>query len=142
MYSSYLLQTKGYKPYYAILLFMKHIIISALYLIVLFCLSKFVFDPAYLYYELWWLDIPMHIMGGFGVAAFTGSVLSYKGVKISYGNLFIAYLVVASAWEIYEYFHNINTIQGWSGWPDTIKDLVDGLIGMSIAYLFVRKYKN
>jgi hypothetical protein len=46
---------------------MKHIIISALYLLTLFCLSHFVFDPSYLYNEIPWLDIPMHIMGGFVV---------------------------------------------------------------------------
>ena len=121
---------------------MKHIIISLIYLLSLFCISKFIFEPANLYYELTWLDIPMHIMGGFGVAALTGAVLSYRGIKISYTKLFIAYVVIAVSWEIYEYVHNINTIDGWSGWPDTWKDLFDGLVGMSIAYLFVRKYKT
>jgi hypothetical protein len=118
---------------------MKHIIISALYLLVLFCLSKFVFDPSYLYYEIWWLDIPMHIMGGFGVASLTGAVLSYKGMKVSYAKLFIVYIIVALTWEVYEYGINMLTQGEWSGWFDTTKDLIDGYLGMSFAYLFVRK---
>ena len=118
---------------------MRNIIISSLYLIILFCLSKFVFDPTYLYYEIWWLDIPMHIMGGFGTAFLAGSILAYKKIKVSYWRLFIIYIAAASAWEIYDYFNNVSLVLTWSGWPDTIKDFVDGWIGMSIAYLFIRK---
>ena len=125
---------------------MKHIIISGLYLLTLFCISTFVFDPAYLYYELRWLDIPMHIMGGFGVAAFVGSIFSYRGVKVSYVQLMIAYLVVAILWEGYEHTLNVVHEGVWYGERepiadilDTIKDLVDGAIGMSVAYLFIRK---
>ena len=122
-----------------ILLYMKRIIISGLYLIVLFCLSKFVFDPSYLYYELPWLDILMHVMGGFGVAVFTMSVLSYNGIKVSYAKLIIAYVAVAIAWEFYEYTNDIIAMREWVGWFDTIKDLVDGFIGMSVAYLSIKK---
>lgn len=118
---------------------MKNIVISALYLIILLCLSVFVFDPSYLYYELPWLDIPMHIMGGFGVASLTGAILSYKKKNVSYKRLFIAYAIVAVSWELYEYVKDIMAITEWNGWFDTIKDLIDGLIGMSIAYFFVRK---
>jgi hypothetical protein len=118
---------------------MKNIIISAIYLLILFCLSAFVFDPAHLYYEIWWLDIPMHILGGFGVASLVGAVLHYKGQKVSYKRLFLGYIIVAVVWEIYEYVHALPTLIEWGGWFDTVKDLVDGAIGMSIAYLFVKK---
>ena len=125
---------------------MKHIIISSLYLIILFCLSEFVFDPAYLYYEIWWLDIPMHIMGGFGVASLTGAMLSYRGIKVSYAKLFLVYILIALAWEIYEHILNYIHIGTWYGQRlpvvdvrDSVKDLINGFVGMSIAYLFVRK---
>ena len=81
----------------------------------------------------------MHIMGGFGVASLTGAVLSYKHYKVSYVKLFIVYVVAALCWEGYEYVKNILAYSDWSGWFDTAKDLIDGLIGMSIAYFFVRK---
>lgn len=125
---------------------MKHIIISSLYLIILFCLSEFVFDPAYLYYEIWWLDIPMHIMGGFGIATLTGAMLSYRGIKVSYARLFVVYILIALAWEGYEHILNYINLGTWYGQRlpvvdvrDSVKDLFDGFIGMSIAYLFVRK---
>ncbi len=118
---------------------MKHIIISSLYILTLFLLSRFVFDPTYLYYELPWLDIPMHIMGGFGVASLTGAILSYRGIKVSYVKLIIAYSVIAVTWEMYEYVHDILIVREWNGWYDTIKDFYDGFLGMSIAYLFIRK---
>jgi hypothetical protein len=117
---------------------MKHIIISASYLIILFCLSKFVFEPVYLYDEIKWLDIPMHIMGGFGVAALAGAILSYKGLKVSYIKLFTTYIIIAISWEAYEYTHDMILEQDWGGWYDTIKDLINGFIGMGVAYLFVR----
>ena len=118
---------------------MKHIIISALYLLTLFCLSKFVFEPTFLYSELKWLDIPMHIMGGFGATAFIGAILSYKKIKVSYKRLFFAYAVVAITWEVYEYFFNPMFVKEWASWLDTFKDFIDGWIGVSVAYLFVRK---
>lgn len=125
---------------------MKHIIISSLYLIILFCLSEFVFDPAYLYYEIWWLDIPMHIMGGFGIATLTGAMLAYRGIKVSYAKLFVVYILIALAWEGYEHILNYINLGTWYGQRlpvvdvrDSVKDLFDGFIGMSIAYLFVRK---
>lgn len=81
----------------------------------------------------------MHIMGGFGVASLTGAIIAYRGGKVSYSALFLSYLAVATVWEIYEYVRNMFFSGDWSGWLDTVKDLFDGLIGMSVAYLFVRK---
>lgn len=118
---------------------MKQIITSSLYLLVLFSLSRFIFDPTHLYYELRWLDIPMHILGGFGVASLASSVYRYFGKNISLWRIFVAYTIVAIAWELYEYTHDILTGQAWNGWFDTIKDYVDGALGMSIAYRFMRK---
>ena len=125
---------------------MKQIIISSLYLIVLFCLSTFVFDPAYLYYEIWWLDIPMHIMGGFGVAFLFSAIFSYYDIKVSYVKLLIAYTIVALSWESYEHIHNYMITRTFVGARDpitdsidTLKDLLDGAIGMSVAYLFIKK---
>lgn len=118
---------------------MKKIIISSLYLLVLFCLSKFVFDPSYLYYELPWLDIPMHILGGFGVAVLVESILEKNNKKVSYTKLFVVYMVVAASWELYEYINNLTNFLPQNGWFDTVKDIIDGFIGMNVAYLFTRK---
>jgi hypothetical protein len=119
--------------------YMKYIILSALYLLVLFSVSQFIFNPTYLYYEIWWLDIPMHILGGFGVAAFAASIFKYIGIKISFWKLTIFFLVVAVVWELYEYMHDVIAGTEWSGWFDTIKDIVDGFIGSSALYFLIKK---
>ena len=119
---------------------MKSIIFSSLYLLVLLCLSTFIFDPTHLYYELPWLDIPMHILGGFGVASLACAILNYKGMKVSYTYVFIAYAFVAITWEGYEYVHDMIRGRVWNGWFDTIKDLIDGAIGMSVSY-YIQKIK-
>jgi hypothetical protein len=117
---------------------MKHIIISSLFLLILFCLSKFVFDPAALYSELLWLDIPMHVIGGFGVASLAAAILSYKGVKVSYTKLFVAYMVVAVSWELSEYIKDFLMPRPWGGWYDTIKDIFDGTIGSWFFWLLYK----
>ena len=115
---------------------MKHIIISGLFLVMLLALSVFVFDPTHLYYELPWLDIPMHILGGFGVASLTAAILTYRGKKVSLMSLFIAYSIVAVSWELYEYAKDFMTRDKWNGWYDTSKDLFDGALGVVVLYWF------
>ena len=118
---------------------MKQIITSALYLLMIFALSHFVFEPANLYYELKWLDIPMHIMGGFGIASIVAAILSHNEKPVSFVFLFVTYMVVALMWEVYEYLQGLVDYNTALGWTDTIKDYINGLIGTSLAYLFIRK---
>lgn len=118
---------------------MKQILTSALYLLTIFAVSHFIFEPTYLYYELRWLDIPMHIMGGFGVASLVSAVLAYTNRSISFWSLFISYTLFAIAWELYEYVQDVQALVEWNGWRDTTKDYINGLIGVGIAYLFIRK---
>jgi len=123
----------------AILYLMKYIFLSLLFLLILFSVSHYIFEPTNLYYELWWLDIPMHILGGFGVASLTKAILSYQGIKVSYINLFLTYIFIATAWEIYEYVRGMMVYDDISKYLDTVKDLFDGFFGMSIFYYLVRK---
>lgn len=118
---------------------MKRIVISLLYLLVLFSISQFIFDPTHLYYELKWLDIPMHILGGFGVASLTAALYSYFGKTVSFWKLFIAYTFIAVAWELYEYFHDVIVNRVWNGWPDTAGDYVNGALGVIISYRLMKK---
>ena len=122
-----------------ILLVMKHIISSVLYLVILLCLSEFVFDPTNLYYELPWLDIPMHIMGGFGVASLALAVASYKKKTLSLTTVLIVYLCVAAGWELYELAHDFLHNSDWNGWSDTISDVINGGIGALVSYYLLKK---
>lgn len=120
---------------------MKKIIYSLLYLAILFFVSRFIFDQSNLYYEIWWLDIPMHILGGLGVAALAVSILNYKNFEITFGRIVIAFFLVAIVWEIYEYICSSGGDYIWGGWFDTIKDMINGFLGASIVYLIYKKQK-
>lgn len=118
---------------------MKSIISSTLYLAALYSLSAFVFDPTRLYYELPWLDIPMHVLGGFGVASLALSVARYQNYKLSFISVLLAYLVIAVGWEFYEFIHDLMRSSSWNGWSDTLSDTFNGAVGASVAYYFLKK---
>lgn len=118
---------------------MKYIISSALYLAILLALSEFVFNPANLYFEIPWLDIPMHLMGGFGVASLVMSVASYYKKKTSLLTVILLVLLVAVGWELYEFIHDVIVHKDWGGWSDTISDIINGLLGALTAFYFFRK---
>lgn len=118
---------------------MKHIISSLSYLIILLCLSVFVFDKTNLYYEIPWLDIPMHIMGGFGVASLALSIANYKNKNSSLLGVLAMYACVAIGWELYELAGDIVHHSLWNGWSDTISDFINGTIGAYCAYYLLKK---
>src|SRR5438105_4088266 len=82
---------------------MRYVFLSALYLLILFLVSRYIFEPTYLYYELVWLDIPMHFLGGLGVAALSISIARVLHVPLPLMTLFLLYLCAAVSWEVYEY---------------------------------------
>lgn len=118
---------------------MKHIVSSLLYLVTLLCLSVFVFDRTNLYYEIPWLDIPMHVMGGFGIASLTLSISNYKNKNISLLGVLAVYACVAIGWELYELVGDILNHSVWNGWSDTISDFINGMIGAYGAYYLLKK---
>ncbi len=119
---------------------MKNIITSALFLLTLFCLSVFIFDPTHLYFELPWLDIPMHVFGGFGVAAFVLAVATHGKQKLSLTQVLILYLCVAITWELYEFVKDVLIHKvAWNGWSDTLFDIFNGAVGATVAFLFLKK---
>jgi hypothetical protein len=119
---------------------MKHIITSALFLLIVFCISAFIFEPSHLYFELPWLDIPMHVIGGLGVAVFVTAIATHGKQKLSLTQVLILYLCVALVWELYEFVKDV-VIQKveWNGWSDTLADIFNGGVGAIVAYLFLKK---
>jgi Ca2+/Na+ antiporter len=119
---------------------MKHIIGSLFFLIVLLCLSVFIFDPSKLYFELPWLDIPMHVLGGFGVASFVMAVATYGKQKLSIVHVLILYLCVAVTWELYELVKDVFASNvPWNGWSDTLSDTINGAVGAVVAFFIFKK---
>ncbi len=108
-------------------------------------------DTTHLYYLLWWFDIPMHMLGGLWVGL-TALVIYYhtgwikrKDRSLSFVVAFTlaTTMVIGLLWEVFEFsvehFVKLND----NGLLDTLKDLVDDLVGASIAALvFIKKGYN
>lgn len=98
------------------------------------------FTPTNLYYELPWLDIPMHILGGFGVGSLVVSFVTYRKQSFSLVPTLLVYLLVACVWELYEYTHDLLLASKWLGDAvDTFSDVINGAIGATIAYYILKK---
>ena len=81
-------------------------------------------------------DIPMHILGGFSIGAFSAALF---GVSSPF-RLIAFFLAVALGWEVFEYIFNVNVIG--TGMPyviDTVSDVANGALGAYAAYWFSRK---
>lgn len=118
---------------------MKYVAFSSLYLVALFGISRYLFEPMYLYYELPWLDIPMHVLGGFGVASLAVALLLLRKKRITIMPVLVSFFVIAVAWEVYEYSLDVQAFRPWIGWTDTTSDIINGLIGALVAYGIARK---
>lgn len=118
---------------------MKHVILSSIYLLVLFLISHYIFEPTYLYHELVWLDIPMHLLGGLGVGLLLMSIAEARGERFELPLLFMLFLAVAVTWEVYEYARGVMVYDSPYKYLDTVKDLVMGSLGFYSAYKLSNK---
>ena len=124
--------------------------ILALLILFIWAVNTFA-DQVHLYYLLWWFDIPMHILGGIWVAL-TSLVIYYhtgwihrhdRSASFVVAAMLGATLVVGILWEVFEFsvehFVKLND----NGVFDTLKDLLDDMIGATIAsVIFIRKGYN
>ena len=100
-----------------------------------------------LYFHYWWLDIPIHILGGLWITLFFLATYyaSPRTVIKDHSNIFVisfataVTLTVGLCWEIYE-FAIAHAIGDFGiGLADSLKDLVDDLIGALLgALIFIR----
>lgn len=106
-----------------------------------FLISEYILVPANLYYELWWLDIPMHIWGGFLIGSLSLNLLKIqnKTSLISLAHVLAYVFFVACIWEVAEYFKGVVDYTQIFGWFDTVKDMFDGLLGGYIAFKLWKK---
>lgn len=81
-----------------------------------------------------WFDIPMHIFGGAAIGALLLAFGSTRRVSV----YFLCMFAVVAGWEVFEYIAHISTGQPHY-WVDTIKDMIDGLLGAGIVLLIARK---
>lgn len=81
----------------------------------------------------------MHILGGVGVAFLMHSIFAYKGYKPSLWKFIFIYSLIALSWEIYEYTRGVVIYDALYKWVDSLKDFVNGIIGVVIVYSLKEK---
>lgn len=122
----------------------KTIVVSLLFILGLHVLG-IIYD---FYYTIWWYDIPMHVFGGAWVALLFFHLFCRTFRIVDCKNIFPAIIVIVSfvaligvLWEFYEYLsdvyifkiHSIYYAPNPIALPDAMKDLLDDLIGGTIA---------
>ena len=104
----------------------------------------------YLYWFIWWFDMPLHFLGGLCVGFFSMwisslflALKSKKNLKKILLSAIFGALFVGLLWELFEYVNGItyNTIGSYK--LDTIKDLILDMFGGYVSYLYFEvKNKN
>jgi hypothetical protein len=113
---------------------MRKILTSLVLILGTYLISRYIFEPANLYYELPWLDIPMHIIGGYLVTYFFIACAWYYKIPFQYTAFIVSLSVVMILWEIYEYMRGAVLYDMTSDYVDSLKDIAIGFIGGYIAY--------
>lgn len=115
---------------------MRKIFLSLLLILFVFLFSRLVLEPRDIYIKLFWIDIPMHILGGFVWGYLFINLNNYFKFDFKIKHILFFVLLIAIIWEIFELYNGTsNLIIGdlRNGIPDTVKDLIDGLLGGFLA---------
>jgi hypothetical protein len=97
----------------------------------------------YLYWHIFWLDIPMHFFGGAIVILgfYTLRDLGiFPNTALRLVPLLLLVLLVALVWEGYEYFIGLPIFGEYV--LDTISDIILGLCGGVLGYVIGKKLRE
>lgn len=99
----------------------------------------------FLYWQIWWFDVPMHFLGGLIIGAIALWIVAYEvpvGVRPRVNRLAVAILstlIVGIMWEIFEYLSGIT--KGDVGyWQDSVHDVFVDIAGGLAAYLALKDH--
>lgn len=109
---------------------------ALLLLALTFIISETLFRWTNLYYEVWWLDIPMHIWGGFLLAMLASSYYVYKHRDLSFYKLLLYIFIIAVGWEMFELIRHYLSDDELGTLNNNIKDVFNGLIGAIIYFYY------
>lgn len=93
-----------------------------------------------LYFFVWWLDIPMHLFGGFWISAATITYrLTHKPTEggdttpVLFAYALMATLLIGLGWEVFEW--SVDRMNGLIHFDlmDTLGDLANDVIGALVA---------
>jgi len=102
------------------------------------------------YWTFRWLDIPVHIVGGFWVSLTVlwiclkikhiDSINGYK--KKALIAMLSSVLIVAIFWEIFELISGVTSLHSIGYWQDSLSDISNSFVGGIIAFLYFIKNKK
>lgn len=102
------------------------------------------------YWTYRWLDIPVHIVGGFWVSlsalwvslhiSHIDSILGYKRKALLV--MLISVIVIAILWEVFELISHVTSLSSTIYWQDTLSDISNGFVGGIISFLYFIKNKS
>ncbi len=94
-----------------------------------------------LYIQIQYFDVIIHILGGVGLGLLFHGLISRHGSMISHKRLALigCVLVAGLVWEAFEIYYDIARYPVWTQlyYVDTLKDIVDDLIGGGIVAYFI-----
>ena len=97
----------------------------------------------FLYWNIWWLDIPMHAYGGMIVALGFFALRDlrlFPNTLLKFFPVLFLVLLVALAWEAYEFLIDMPEIGNY--YVDTGIDLCMGLLGGAIGFVVGNNLRN
>ena len=96
------------------------------------------------YYTIFQYDIYMHILGGITIGLFLYALVSSFRPQLTQKRckVIVGVFVIGVLWELFEAYYNIAgaPVGTKAYYIDTVKDLIDDIIGATItAFLFIKK---
>lgn len=112
--------------------------ISVIAILHVTALSKFY------YWDYWWFDILMHLLGGLWVGLFIFWFDEWIKLpfKINLINFLALILAVGIAWELWELMFGITLVRGDKYVFDTILDIIMDITGGVVTYFLKNNNKN
>jgi hypothetical protein len=97
------------------------------------------------YFTHRWIDIVMHVLGGFWIAvsACYFAIIFMHDESVLYDKkhlariIFVAVFIVGTIWEFFEFFSGNTFLHTANFWTDTISDMINNFIGGAFVYLYV-----
>jgi len=118
----------------------KKLLLSIIFLMLFMFIVDLLAHKFYLFYTLWWFDIPMHFLGGFWVGLFFIYVFFRKDSLFkSYWKVIFCAFLIGILWELFEVFAHQHIAKiPFDAW-DTSFDLLLDIFGSGVALIYFYK---
>jgi hypothetical protein len=114
-------------------------------LIFIIFILNFLAQKFYLYFSIWWFDMPMHFLGGLWLGFFFLWILSYKDTVLKLDVLSVlktlsGVLVLGIFWELFEFYFINHMAENPFNVLDTVSDIFFDIAGglLGVFYYFRR----